>query len=890
MSRKRVWLAAALVLALAAGIAIVASATTSSSSAKRQLGDLGAKFEGGSWADKAGIANEGPDATYEAEQAALRAYPADSVPLSATLNNIDTYTKFKTAGGHKTGQWLLLGPAKEAKYPAALDPFLAGGKEYIASGRVTAMALSPSCTGDRCLLYLGAAGGGVWVSDKALKSDAPNWHFASSSFATNAIGSLLLDPSDPTGKTVYAGTGEPNASGDSEAGMGIYKTTDAGGTWTLVPGSDAFQGRSISSMAFDGAGNLLVGVARGVRGVASVTGAATSSPPGGIALGLYRQTGATFTSIWNGAGSIRGVNEVGVDPNTSTTLYAAAFQQGVYRSVDNGATWSQIKAPLNAGFNTDRAQFALNTLPGGFTRMYVGVGNQGAPAARFYRTDDAAGVASFADMTTPQSEGYCTGQCWYDNAVTSPAGYPDIVYLSGSFDYNQVHGLSNGRAVLLSTDGGSTFSDLTIDKDNNGWVHPDQHALVTLPGKPLAAVIGDDGGVVRTSGKFKDASGDCDTRGLSVSDTAYCKSLLSRIPDHTVNLNRGLSTLQFQSLSYSKQHPTTKLQGGTQDNGTFGFNGSVNVWPQIIYGDGGQSGFSSTNEKLRFNTFTGQANDVNFRNGDPTKWVIASAPIYTSPETALFYPPIIADPSSTQGGTIFQGSKSVWRTQDWGGNQAYLEANCPEFTTYAGQAGCGDFVQIGGASSDLTAVAYGSRSGGNVIAIARATSNDGTMWVATSTGRVFITDNANDPAGSVAYTRLDSTDPAAPNRVPTAIYVDPANPNHAWISYSGYEVNTPTTPGHVFSVLRSGGSATWTNLTYNLADLPVSSVAFDDVTGDLFASTDFGVLTLPNATTTWALAAPGMPTVEVAGLTIVPGSRVLYAATHGLGSWVLNLG
>ena len=88
-----------------------------------------------------------------------------------------------------------------------------------------------------------------------------------------------------------------------------------------------------------------------------------------------------------------------------------------------------------------------------------------------------------------------------------------------------------------------------------------------------------------------------------------------------------------------------------------------------MYGDGGQSGFSSANDTLRFNTFTGQANDVNFRNGDPTKWVIISAPIINSPEGAFFYPPVIADRNPSNWGTIFQGSFSVWRTQDWGGEQ-----------------------------------------------------------------------------------------------------------------------------------------------------------------------------------------------------------------------------
>ena len=140
------------------------------------------------------------------------------------------------------------------------------------------------------------------------------------------------------------------------------------------------------------------------------------------------------------------------------------------------------------------------------------------------------------------------------------------------------------------------------------------------------------------SGSYK-----CDTRGLNAADTALCKSLLSNVANQLVNMNNGLSTLQFQSLSASRQNPLSLLQGGTQDNGTFQYNGSPIVWPQVIYGDGGQSGFNAVTDTLRFNTFTGQANDANFHDGDPTKWVIISAPIISSPEGSFFYPPVIAD-------------------------------------------------------------------------------------------------------------------------------------------------------------------------------------------------------------------------------------------------------
>jgi len=379
---------------------------------------------------------------------------------------------------------------------------------------------------------------------------------------------------------------------------------------------------------------------------------------------------------------------------------------------------------------------------------------------------------------------------------------------------------------------------------------------------------------------------------------ATCQQLLSAVPSHIFSLNKGLSTLQFQSLSVAADN-SKHLQGGTQDNGTFETHGSAVVWPQIMYGDGGQSGFSVANSALRFNTFTSNAHDVNFQNGDPLKWVIASGPIRASGEGAQFYSPIIADPVSA--GTIFQGSLSVWRTQDWAGNQAFLEANCPEFTTSSFDPACGDFAPIGPVGATRLTVSAAdyrgtTRSGGNVAALARAGSNTATLWAATTTGRVFVSTNAdNATASSVTYTRIDTLDANSPGRFLSGIVVDPADPNHAWISYSSYSSLTPSTPGHVFSVTFNPGgpSATWTSLDGSgggaFPDFPATGIAYDSVTGDLYVSNDWGVLRLANGSTSWVAAGTGLPNVEVAGLTIVPSARKLYAATHGRSAWLLTL-
>ena len=932
------------------------------------------------------IAMPGPEQdggpTAAAEQAyANRAYPAAYVPFALTRNAhrawANVMARAPGRGVNPLGGWTLAGPST-ANFP---DVLTFSGAAYTTSGRITALAIDPSCSTRKCRVWAAAAGGGVWRTDKALSGNGVSWTFISGSFATNAIGTLTYDAAH---NTLYAGTGEPNASADSEAGFGIYKSTDGGDTWihlaanTSVPAGSgvdctcavghggmrtapaysgpAFDGRAIGSVIIDpnNVNTIYVGSVRAARGISSVSsGGVVTLAPGLPPYGFWKSTdgGANFTLlnyqdvcvnpdlpgdagiIQASFGSTRGVHAVALDPNSASVVYAAPFPAtavcpnnvngGVWRSTDSGASWTQMKNALNATQNTDRASFAVAPIAGGFTRMYVGDGNAGTNAARLYRTDDAvtATDASFTDLTALQQASsapnqtlnYCTSQCWYDNVVYSPPGKPDVVYLGGAYDYNFFGGRNNGRAFLRSSNAGVTFTDMTWDATTNptppgtccqpnpiapNGQHPDSHAIVEVPNTD-SAIFGGDGGLTRSGGTFEDISSQCTARGLSGTSLATCQQLLSAVPAYLYNLNKTLSTLQFQSLSVAADNPK-HLQGGTQDNGTFETTGSAVVWPQIIYGDGGQSGFSVTNSSRRFNSFTSNFHDVNFQNGDPVKWVIASGPIAASGEGAQFYAPIIADPNPAAAGTIFQGSLSVWRTQDWAGNQAFLEANCPEFFTAGNNPACGDFVAIGPTGATRLTVSAAdyrgtTRSGGNVAALGRASSDTATLWAATTTGRVFISKNADTTNTSVTYTRLDSLAANSPGRFISGIVVDPADSNHAWISYSSYSSLDPTTPGHVFSVTFDPGvpSATWTSLDGSgmgaFPDFPATGIASDSVTGDLYVSNDWGVLRLANGSTSWVPAGTGLPNVEVAGLTIVPSARKLYAATHGRSAWQLTL-
>src|SRR4030095_8448222 len=138
--------------------------------------------------------------------------------------------------------------------------------------------------------------------------------------------------------------------------------------------------------------------------------------------------------------------------------------------------------------------------------------------------------------------------------------------------------------------------------------------------------------------------------------------------------------------------------------------------------------------------------------------------------------------------------------------------------------------------------------GGNVAALSRASSDTATLWAATTTGRVFISKNADATNTNVTYTRLDSLAANSPGRFVSGISVDPADPNHAWITYSSYSALTPPPPGQLFSATynQGAGTATWTNLDGSggpaFPDSPATGVAFDSGRGDLYVSNDWGVL------------------------------------------------
>ncbi|MDX6517545.1 MAG: hypothetical protein QOF50_391 [Gaiellaceae bacterium] len=905
-----------------------------------------------------------------------------------------------------TGKWVPLGPVNGANDLA--NPFrdrtvyTAGTENF--SGRTNAAVVSPDCkpAPADCTMWIAASNGGVWRTDNALAVDdpatpaneGPAWEFISGTFEQQNTSSLELDPNDH--KTLWAGTGEPNACGSGcEVGVGIYRSTDQRKGWQGPLGASVFFGRGVGDIQVKPGDSktLFVATGRATRGISnSCCGGTDALIPGAPHFGVYRSqdAGKSWQLVNQGAPdlcnqtatpdevslnqtacSARGARYIRFDPVDPNTIYASFFARGIWRSKANGdpGTWEQIFQRIGpASVTSELPAFDVVALPNGKTRMYVGVGGGGTcplaynppgvtctVPARFLRSDDvrdlpaAATQASFVLLTnfvanTPgySSAHYCDPQCSYDNYVYAPANpenapasgaTPDTVYLSGSNQYaenNFFTGRSNGRAVGLSTDGGATFTDMTEDNRDSvypGALHPDHHALVVNPADWKQFFDLSDGGVNRSDGVFVNDGGDCLTPPHSFAVPArqvFCQQVLSRVPQTLNAINFGLRTLAMYTLDYDRTNPD-RLAAGTQDNGSWETMGSPTDWLQVSIADGGPNRFDATgaDQQYALTAFQGGQliNRYNPQQQADLNWIAdtladpASNPPYAL-ETSAFVVPAETDP--VHAGWLWTGREHVFRSQNYGRNPILAtkdlhRANCNIWNghfadinnngTYdlPGDA-CDDWKALGDPSpaGRLTAVtpAYGAdKSAGYVSVTQRAKSDPSTLWAATGAGRVFVSKNADapDPA-SVVFDRIDN-DPTAVNTPPrfvTDIYVDPTNPNHAWITYSGYNAKTPGTPGHVFEVTYAPNASVFVNRdgknrNNNFGDIPANSI-IQTLRGTVYVGTDYGVVVRePNNDNIWKMAAAGLPNVDVADMVYIPQRDVLIAATHGQGAWQLKV-
>ena len=467
-----------------------------------------------------------------------------------------------------------------------------------------------------------------------------------------------------------------------------------------------------------------------------------------------------------------------------------------------------------------------------------------------------------------------------------------MVYIGGSYSYGET--IANKRGVVLSTDAGVSATDMTFDGTDevhpNG-IHPDKHDIVTHPNDPFKFFETGDGGVMRSSGGFVNRSSWCDNPNRGSSPRADLDAMPADAladPATAAGHQQGHGDAPVhEPLGQPAQHPASSRV--VRRTTAPGRDAATRAVENTMIGDGGQSGFDVAIPDFRFHNYFDATTEVNFDGGEIENWIWIADPIFGHAGTQ-FYAPVISDPVVSK--TMFAGTgRTAYRTKTAGLGTMTMEEAQQHCNSWTGDFAvvCGDWAELGAVR--LTDAAWGDRAGPAVSAIERSKGDASTGWAATTTGRVFISRNINaDPASAVTWTRLDD-DAVTPNRFVSSIHVDPANPNRAWISYSGYNVNTPATPGHVFVVDVQPGDRDLDvdEHRHDWGDLPVNDLVRDDASGDLYASSDFGVMRREAGTTSWTSPRSGMPNVEVAGLTVVSGRR-LFAATHGLSAWYLDLG
>jgi hypothetical protein len=891
-----------------------------------------------------------------------QAYPATVRHPELIRASLQKYWAFRgiaySGRAASGGVWTSLGP--ETTLP---DPD--GGGTETASGRVAALAISPTCEEDGpCRLWVGAAGGGVWRTDDAMNTEDVGWRWISQGLGTNSIGSLTVDPNDRSGNTIFVGTGETNQPVNSAAGTGLYRSVDGGDHWTRIPTMildsvvsnvpmDFTFTRGISTVVVEPGNSqvIYVATASAMLGMTAVRGGQTQRP--GFPqprTGLYKTEngGTTWTLIWvppldpvlpanpnlgEGVGdTMFGVRHVKLDPRDVRTVYASAWNNAIHRSapgLEGGdSSFKPVYAIVGLQRFQDLAMFDL-TVQNGRTRMYVYNGTLNQQEQALYRLDNADVPAStlvttgsggalsntaawlkLSSNNTSQpssiSRNICSSQCFYDLVVAVPEGQPDTVVLGG------VQAPDFGEATIRSTNAGQTFSGFGNDAQNpRNTSHVDVRAVVFHPRNSRIAFVGSDGGVVRNDGVFVSNTGLCQSVAGFRNDP-QCSIVLGDVPRRLYFLNRGLQTMQFYNVAVDPRAPLRRLLGGLQDNGTIWTDGTgdTRVWKGLFpFGDGtSASGFHPTRSDVLFASFQSNRFFTNFRNGQLSGWVRTDEPIFNAGERATVTAStgrqfITFDQVNPD--TQFTAFQHVWRTQTNGGDQGFLEANCRFTTGETPGAICGDWQPLGvqfpfaiGTTpdhpsrlpGDLTSIFYGTdRVGGLVVAAERSAADAGTLWTATNFGRLFIARNANGLASAVEFVRIDT--PAMPNRFVTRIVADRSNPNIAYISYTGFTTITPTTPGHIFRAVYDPArrQATFTSLDFDLGDIPINTIAFDDRRGDLYAATDFGPLILRDGSTSWQLAGIGFPEAVMVDLDLVADQRVLVAATHGIGIFYLSL-
>ncbi len=795
-----------------------------------------------------------------------RAYPLREIPRGARLRALEQLAGEERRrrleerveeGVDPAGQpvWAAIGPAPIA------DGFTFGSPRGAVSGRVSAIAPDPNYNGTtNQTVYVGGAQGGVWRST----DNGVNWSPIIDNEASLAIGAIAIDPTNPN--IIYIGTGEPNRSADSYYGAGLLKSTDGGATWTRITGPvsttdpmvPAFINASFNKVEIDSTTPSTLYVATNIGLIAGAAGGSGSVPLGNRGIWKSTDSGQTWRNLNPAGDSVdRSGADVVVDSTNHSRVFAAIYFVGLFRSNSGGepGTWEKLAGGLPTGGDLTTSAFSRPIMatgpplaPSTNPTLYAAFAdNNSDNLLGIWRSTD--GGTGWFQVTTPQ----LMGQATYNLALAVDPTDANIVY------YGTQANNSNSRGtVFRSKDGGQSWTDLSTGNGSTGGLHPDTHVLAVSRSNRNVLFTGNDGGIWRTDNALAD-------------------------PVAWTTLNQTVSFTQFQSIAL---HPTNPgiILGGTQDNGTLLYNGTT-AWSFSDGGDGGFALIDQSNPQVMYHTFFNQNNSTGSALIGPVISVNGGLSWsntirgcdgcrtqqgnFKPSDRVAFYAPMAQHTGFTgaSGNVLYLGTHRLYRTADQGITWTGLGSSVDGFGA--------DLTKGTGKLSTITAhpqLNNGTNPPGEIV------------WTGSNDGLVQITTNAGAVAGA---TFTNVTKAPLPNRYVSNIALDPNNTQRAVVTYSGFNLSTATTPGHVF--LTNDQGATWTDISGNLPDVPVSAVALDpNNTNRIWIGTDLGVFETTSGGAAWTRLSNGMPKVATFMLRYHTATSTLVAATHGRGIYRLT--
>jgi len=723
-------------------------------------------------------------------------------------------------------------------------------------GRTRGLAYDVRNGTSNSVIMAGGISGGVYKST----DDGATWVRKSPTGDLFNVSALAQDTRAAPASardTWYYGGGEftgnsASGTGASYRGKGVYKSTDNGETWALLPNSntgvyEVFDHRAdyIYKLVVDPTnGNVYMAAADAIY----------RSIDGGTTWGIVLTSGsAGFNSAM--------ATDIVV---TSTGTFYAAFagasntaptdMPGVWKSTTGASgSWTKIAGAGSgtspAGWNADGAygRVVLAIAPSLESRVYALYWNNLTSACTpalvegemYYWTD---GTSTWTDIsaTLPDEAGCSTGndpfacQTGYDLVVAVKPDASGTVFIGGTNSYR-------------STDAGATWTRIGgyVSSASYGLYtnsHPDVHAFAFKPTSSITMLCSNDGGIQRTT----------DNLAGSVAWT---------------QINTGYRTYQYYYVDIDPRSGNGKVIGGAQDNGsTRNISGAGIDFELVIGGDGVSVGLNdpALTGGTQYEYCGSQLGSI-YRRTAPTG-LGGGTDITPTGEagTGLFVTLFRLDADNSQ--RLYYANDNTLRRTTSG--STVTSASWTSLTGVAASVG---------AANDITA-----------LAMTRGTYSAATasIFIGTSNGKVYRLD---DPTGVAAATApVDITGGAFPAAAyVSSIAVNPRNDDTVLVTFSNYGVSSCWWTGTANSAV-----PTWTAVEGSLSLPSYRSCAIHAVPNSpqvyYFVGTSVGlyqVVGLPGVTTWTQEGAGAMGNAVVSSLSFRPADGNLLVGTHGYGMW-----